>query len=344
VALEALLAAALGDDLGADPTLLEYMKWEALKQAGKRGSLGELQSWLTESQFSSFLDRCSLAEGLLNELFFPLDGFGGLVTAPYTLERVRGTPRFMGETSLLLPPTAQTMLEWSLPRAKHGEWALLFSSRRDGASFQRMRSCIEGKGSTLIIIRDGDGHVFGAFANSSWQPQPEFYGEDANFLFSIAPTQRIFRPTGVNANYQYFNSMQDTMPNGLALGGQFDYFGLWISGEFDTGHSKGHPLSSTFANPQLSGQQDFKVDDVEMWRVGPEEKDEDEFLNDESSDDEDSGAGPKAGKSILDKAAKADKALLELAGIKMHSEDIRTPEVEEKVEYRADGKVKRPVY
>jgi hypothetical protein len=45
--------------------------------------------------------------------------------------------------------------------------------------------------------------------------------------------------------------------------------------------SRGHPLSSTFGNPVLSHAEEFKVESIEIWRVGPIIKDpfaEDEGL------------------------------------------------------------------
>lgn len=64
-----------------------------------------------------------------------------------------------------------------------------------------------------------------------------------------------------------------------------------------------------------------------IWRVGPPPEGK---------------AGAGAGKSVLDGTAE-DQALLEMAGIKMHSKDLREP-VEEEPELDANGKVKRRVY
>ena len=61
-----------------------------------------------------------------------------------------------------------------------------------------------------------------------------------------------------------------------AMGGQHNYFGLWLSTEFGKGQSKAKPTSTTFGNPQLSAKEDFLVDVVEAWGAGNEPKVDDE--------------------------------------------------------------------
>jgi hypothetical protein len=76
----------------------------------------------------------------------------------------------------------------------------------------------------------------------------------------------------------------------------------------------------------FSEEMDFQVDTVEVWRIGPKPE---------------SGDGVQG--SVLDNSA-ADQALLEMAGKKMHSKDLREPIDSEEVIYLPNGKVKRPVY
>lgn len=52
------------------------------------------------------------------------------------------------------------------------------------------------------------------------------------------------------------------------MGGQHGYFGLWLDSDFGRGHSRARPTSTTYGNPQLSGDEDFTVDYVEVWAVG----------------------------------------------------------------------------
>ena len=54
------------------------------------------------------------------------------------------------------------------------------------------------------------------------------------------------------------------------MGGQFDYFGLWIDDTFNTGHSKAAPKSTTYNSPQLSAAPEFEVDTIEVWGIQPQ--------------------------------------------------------------------------
>ena len=56
------------------------------------------------------------------------------------------------------------------------------------------------------------------------------------------------------------------------MGGQLNYFGLWIDYTFNKGHSKAEPKCTTYGSPQLSCSPEFVVDSLEVWGVGPERK------------------------------------------------------------------------
>ena len=52
------------------------------------------------------------------------------------------------------------------------------------------------------------------------------------------------------------------------MGGQLNYFGLWLENDFGSGHSRGQPSCTTYGSPQLSGDELFKFDKLEVWGVG----------------------------------------------------------------------------
>lgn len=51
------------------------------------------------------------------------------------------------------------------------------------------------------------------------------------------------------------------------MGGQLNYFGIWLEASFGTGHCKGEPCT-TYGNPRLSGKENFHIDELEVWGVG----------------------------------------------------------------------------
>uniref|UniRef100_H2YA60 MTOR-associated protein MEAK7 n=1 Tax=Ciona savignyi TaxID=51511 RepID=H2YA60_CIOSA len=127
----------------------------------------------------------------------------------------------------------------------------------------------------------------------------------------MKPKLEVFNTTGYNDHYAYLNIGQETMPNGIGLGGQHEYYGLWLSSDFGKGHSKAKPKCTTYESPQLSCEDTFSIDALEVWGVG------DEPIQDE--DEEESGT------SVIDKNPDA-VAILRIAGKERVSEGFRDSE------------------
>ncbi|XP_077982392.1 MTOR-associated protein MEAK7-like [Glandiceps talaboti] len=193
-----------------------------------------------------------------------------------------------------------------LPKRLKSEWRLLFSSRLHGESFNTMAQNIVHQGPSIVLVKDRDGHIFGGFATDAWEAQAHFYGTARDFLFSLNPIMEVYEATGDNNRYQYFNLQKTTLPSGLGFGGHFEYFGLWIDANFGSGYCM---KSSTYDNEQMSFDEQFKIDSVEVWGVGPPPKPEYE-------DEE-----PRYG-SVLDADPEAS-AILELTGSYRMSDGFR---------------------
>lgn len=185
-------------------------------------------------------------------------------------------------------------------------WRLLFSTQLHGQSFSQLCSHITHQGPCLVVLEDRDGYVFGGFASRSWEVKPQFQGDNKCFLFSITPSMATYTYTGYNDHFMYLNHGQQTMPNGLGMGGQHHYFGLWVAADFGKGHSKAKPTCTTYNSPQLSAQEDFQFDKMEVWGLG-------DVLE---------TCLVKNKKSILDSDPGA-QSLLEISGRTRHSEGLR---------------------
>ncbi|XP_049642718.1 MTOR-associated protein MEAK7 [Suncus etruscus] len=193
------------------------------------------------------------------------------------------------------------------PQWRH-RWHLLFASDLHGCSFAHLCRRITHRGPCLLLLQDHDGHVFGGFSSCSWEVKPQFQGDASCFLFSVSPHMAVYPCTGSNNHYMYLNRGQQTIPNGLGMGGQHHYFGLWIDEDFGKGHSKAKPTCTTYNSPQLSGHEDFCFDRMEVWAVGNNLS----VLSTNSS------------KSILDVDPEA-QALLQISGRSFHSQEVWEP-------------------
>ena len=95
-----------------------------------------------------------------------------------------------------------------LPASLHA-WLVLCPAGRTGSG-----KVLEA-GSSVLVIRDKDGYVFGGYACDSWKATPDFYGSESCFLFRLEPELMVFPTSGKNKNYQYFNYGMEQLPNGL---------------------------------------------------------------------------------------------------------------------------------
>jgi len=145
-------------------------------------------------------------------------------------------------------------------------WRRVYSAEKQGLSFGTMLKAIADQGPSILVVRDTDGHVYGGFTSHSWKANAQFTGSGECFLFQIRPCLRVFHTSSHNENYMYLNSGQETLPNGLGMGGQLEYFGLHLSDDFGRGCSR---TCSTYNSPQLSKQTQFMFDEIEVWAVGP---------------------------------------------------------------------------
>uniref|UniRef100_I3JX88 MTOR-associated protein MEAK7 n=1 Tax=Oreochromis niloticus TaxID=8128 RepID=I3JX88_ORENI len=259
-----------------------------------------LEDWIFRVQQVSQYLELLVAEGLSVSL-------SGR-PAPTLLPPCRETP--WNELKCLLDLPSLMFLAPQLPDGYSAPWRLVFSTRLHGESFTRMVAGLMKRGPTLLLIRDTKGHVFGGFASHTWEVKPQFQGDSRCFLFTVSPKLRVYTATGYNQHFMYLNQNQQTMPNGLGMGGQHGYFGLWLDSDFGHGHSRARPKCTTYGSPQLSGDEDFTLDSMEVWAVGKPPEPEEE------------GRGKK---SILDVDPEA-QALMEITGKTMHSQGLREPE------------------
>ncbi|XP_054803130.1 uncharacterized protein LOC129306517 isoform X2 [Prosopis cineraria] len=146
-------------------------------------------------------------------------------------------------------------------------WKLLYHSALNGLSFNTFLGNISNhEGPTMLIIKDKEGCVYGGYASQPWERHAEFYGDMKCCLFQLTPKASIYRPTGANNNLQWcaVNFTSEDIPNGIGFGGRVNHFGLFLSANFDQGHTFS---CSTFGSPCLSKSSRISPEVIECWGV-----------------------------------------------------------------------------
>jgi hypothetical protein len=109
-----------------------------------------------------------------------------------------------------------------------------------------------------ILTKDND--RIGVFLPLGLRPSARYYGSGETFVFRLTPRFEAFRWAHDGNSYFVSTTMED-----IAIGGG-DAAAIWIGKNLVAGFSEACP---TFKSPQLTAQREFKVLDVEVWKVGP---------------------------------------------------------------------------
>ncbi|XP_032275630.1 TLD domain-containing protein 2 isoform X1 [Phoca vitulina] len=165
----------------------------------------------------------------------------------------------LAEASRVLGASEIRQLSLHLPpRVTRHPWSLAFCTSRDGFSLRSLYRQMEGhSGPVLLVLRDQDGQMFGAFSSSAIRLSKGFYGTGETFLFSFSPQLKVFKWTGSNSFF--VKGDLDSLMMGSASAGQF---GLWLDG--DLYHGGSHPCA-TFNNEVLARQEQFYIKELEAW-------------------------------------------------------------------------------
>ncbi|CAH9127763.1 unnamed protein product [Cuscuta epithymum] len=168
---------------------------------------------------------------------------------------------------ILLRKEYAWLIGGALPQEELREWKLLYHSAVHGLSFNTfLGNMANDKCPAVLIIKDKNGNTYGGYASQPWERHGEFYGDMKSFIFQLYPKASIYRPTGANYNIQWcaVNFSSESIPNGIGFGGRVNHFGLFISANFDQGHT--FPCT-TFGSPSLSGCNIIYPETIECWEV-----------------------------------------------------------------------------
>ncbi|XP_040285034.1 nuclear receptor coactivator 7 isoform X2 [Bufo bufo] len=162
------------------------------------------------------------------------------------------------QKSNLLEDTHIEKLAHRLPARVQGyPWHLVYSTHQHGTSLKTLyRNVCSVDRPVLLVVKDMDNQVFGAYATHPFRISDHYYGTGETFLFTFNPDFKAFKWSGENS---YFINGDTTS---FELGGGGGRSGLWL--DCDLYHGRSNPCA-TFNNDILSKKEDFIVQDLEVW-------------------------------------------------------------------------------
>ena len=139
---------------------------------------------------------------------------------------------------------------------------LLYRASRDGDSASKFHELCDGKGPTIIFVKNEDDFRYGGFTSKKWKSSYEYESDPSSFLFSLTNKEKYLlkNQNDENAIYHYEN-------NGPAFGsGAVD---LYIPNKcFSNKDFKCYSQSFKFDNNKMyNGKISFLIKDYEVYLV-----------------------------------------------------------------------------
>eukprot|EP00808_Paulinella_micropora_P021663 g38878.t1 len=142
-------------------------------------------------------------------------------------------------------------------RFQVARWRCLYSITRHGRRLKTFFDRVETSPFCLMVFRDNNKKVFGAFTTEVWDPDREtHFGTGENFVFTLDPL-KVYKWSEKN------DFFQKVFPTSIGIGGGGSV-AIEIDKNFRTGRSG---PCQTFDSPMLSSTPEWQCWDFEVWGV-----------------------------------------------------------------------------
>lgn len=136
------------------------------------------------------------------------------------------------------------------------EMELAYTTRRHGWNLLSFYSMLDGKGPTILVVKDTEDNIFGAFCSASWKRSNEVYGNGRSFVFTLRPHMQAFVWSGLENSFMY------TRRDAVFVGGGKKGIALCLQLDDERGFTQ---ECQTFLSPALSEHGSFRCEVVEAW-------------------------------------------------------------------------------
>ena len=134
----------------------------------------------------------------------------------------------------------------------------IFSLSQDGTALKTLYKKCEGIKNSILVIKDNEKNIFGAFASDILDPSATFTGSVDSFLFTFYKEEKIhvYKATHINDNFMYCDFEK------ICFGNSGDNFSLALTNNLSDGTTT---TTDTYKNKPLNGGNKFTVVNVEIF-------------------------------------------------------------------------------
>lgn len=204
----------------------------------------------------------------------------------FNLESSLSLPDLHGRSDILEQQHIRELSRFLPARAEGYAWTLAFTAATMGFSLKSLyRSLSKYEGPVLLIIKDDEHIVFGAFCSCSLLQSESFYGTGETYLFTFKPNQALTTSNNASNQQQSHHQQQQQAQSAatqfkrypwtgdnlyfikgnadsIVIGAGEGNYGLWLDEDLYHGTTNS---CKTFNNEPLTNRKDFVVSALECW-------------------------------------------------------------------------------
>lgn len=132
----------------------------------------------------------------------------------------------------------------------------MYTTRKHGWNLLSFYSNLEGRGPSIVVVKDLDDNIFGAFCSASWKKSESVFGNGRSFVFTLRPRMHVYAWSGVNDSFMYGRR------DALFIGGGKQGTALCVQLDDEQGFTQ---PCDTFNSPPLCERENFQCAAVEVW-------------------------------------------------------------------------------
>ncbi|OHS98756.1 TLD family protein [Tritrichomonas foetus] len=182
-------------------------------------------------------------------------------TLPPPRKRIRlSQVQIVGDPSTILTQSDIDNVRANMPyRFRNMQWKLLYRLSVDGASYTTFFRRTEKASPVVLLLQTDIGENIGSYISCGLKFSRHYYGNGEVFIFRTSPKFEVYKWS--IANNEYFVSSTQTE---ISIGGGGSS-AIWIDGKLLSAISEPCP---TFGSPCLTKTSNFKIIDLEIWKIG----------------------------------------------------------------------------